>query len=77
MPFQPLDTNYEERIRGSFARQHFMGFIGAQIAEVRPGFCMIHLPYKKELSQQHGFFHAGVISREGTEQAFAELSFLL
>jgi uncharacterized protein (TIGR00369 family) len=62
MVFEPLDEDYVHKVRSSFQRQTFMEFIGAQLAEVRPGYCEIHLPYKKELSQQHGFFHAGVIS---------------
>lgn len=32
---------------------------------VRPGYCEIHLPYKEELSQQHGYFHAGAIGSIG------------
>lgn len=58
---QPLDPNYAARVRDSFARQPFMGFIGARLAELRPGFCEIQLPYRDELTQQHGYFHAGVI----------------
>ena len=61
MSFEPLDPNYEMKVRESFARQQFMDFISAKLVEVKPGYCEIHLPYKKELSQQHGFFHAGVI----------------
>lgn len=61
MSFKPLDPNYQMKVRESFAHQQFMSFIGAKLVEVRPGYCEIHLPYKKELSQQHGFFHAGVI----------------
>ncbi|OPL11443.1 MAG: hypothetical protein AVO38_04615 [delta proteobacterium ML8_D] len=61
MVFEPLDKNYVQKVRSSFQRQKFMEFIGARLAEVHPGYCEIHLPYKKELSQQHGFFHAGVI----------------
>jgi uncharacterized protein (TIGR00369 family) len=61
MSFKPLDPNYEERVRDSFARQQFMGFIGAKLVELRPGYCEIHLPYREELSQQHGFFHGGVV----------------
>jgi uncharacterized protein (TIGR00369 family) len=38
-----------------------MDFIKAKLVEIRPGYCEIHLPYREELSQQHGFFHAGVI----------------
>lgn len=61
MSFKSLDPNYEMKVRKSFLRQGFMKFIGAKLVEVEPGYCEIHLPYKKELSQQHGFFHAGVI----------------
>jgi len=61
MSLKPLDPNYEMKVRESFSRQGFMKFIGAKLVEVKPGYCEIHLSYKKELSQQHGFFHAGVI----------------
>ncbi len=61
MNLQPLDPNYESKVRESFARQQFMAYIGAVLFAVRPGYCEIHLPYKKDLSQQHGFFHGGVV----------------
>src|SRR5260370_34894883 len=61
MSFQLSDPHYEDRVRTSFARQHFMDFLCAQLIAVRAGYCEIHLPYKEELSQQHGFFHAGTI----------------
>ncbi len=38
-----------------------MALIGAELAVVAPGRCEIRLAYKPELSQQHGFFHGGVI----------------
>ncbi|MEW6374417.1 MAG: hypothetical protein AB1502_01325 [Thermodesulfobacteriota bacterium] len=56
MSFKSLDPNYEIKVRESFLRQGFMKFIGAKPVEVKPGYCKMHLPYKKELSQQHGFF---------------------
>ena len=59
--FIPRDSNFEERVRDSFARQKFMDYIGAKLVDLRPGYCEIHLPYKEELSQQHAYFHAGVI----------------
>ena len=61
MHFTPSDPDFENKVRDSFSRQVFMGFIGAKLVEVRPGYCEIQVGYKKELSQQHGFFHAGVI----------------
>ena len=61
MSFAPLNPDFERRVRDSFARQGFMSFIGAELAEVKPGYCEIRLGYRKELSQQHGFFHAGIV----------------
>ena len=59
--YTPPDPQYEEKVRASFAREAFMEFIGARLVEVRPGYCEIQVPYKRELTQQHGYFHAGVI----------------
>lgn len=39
-----------------------MQLIGAVLAELRPGHCEIRLPFRPTLTQQHGFFHAGMIS---------------
>jgi uncharacterized protein (TIGR00369 family) len=61
MSFQPADPDFEKKVRDSFDRQGFMSYLGAILVELRPGFCEIQLEYKKELSQQHGHFHGGVI----------------
>ena len=60
--FEPVDPNYERRTRESFAKQGIMDHIGATLDVVRPGHVEISLRFRPELSQQHGFFHAGVIS---------------
>ena len=52
----------EARARASFARQPFMDLLGASIATVRRGHCEVRLPYRRELSQQHGYFHGGVVA---------------
>ncbi len=39
-----------------------MAHLGATLEEVVAGRVRIALPFRPELSQQHGFFHAGVIS---------------
>ncbi len=59
-PFEPADADYETRVRESFARQRIMATLGATLGRVAPGEVEILLPYRPELSQQHGFFHAGV-----------------
>ena len=59
--FKPNDSNFQERIQESFQRQRFMGLIGAELIEVKPGLCEIQVPFQRSLTQQHGYFHAGVI----------------
>jgi uncharacterized protein (TIGR00369 family) len=60
--FVPEDPGFAERVRSSFLRQGLMRTLGAELSEVRPGYCEIRLPYREALSQQHGFFHAGATS---------------
>ena len=38
-----------------------MGHLGAGLVSVSPGTCEIKLPFSDAVSQQHGFFHGGVI----------------
>lgn len=63
--FQTPDPHFADRVRESFARQLVMEFLGASLTEVAPGRCEIRLPFKPELSQQHGYFHGGVIGTIG------------
>src|SRR3954470_15967051 len=62
MPFPSAAPDFEARTRASFARQGIMAHLGATLESVMPGRVEIALPFRPELSQQHGFFHAGVIS---------------
>jgi len=58
--FQPVDLDYAARIRDSFARQGMMGHLGARLARIEPGVVEIELPFRTEVTQQHGLFHGGV-----------------
>jgi uncharacterized protein (TIGR00369 family) len=58
--FEPRDPAWDAKVRASFAKQGIMAHLGATLADVWPGGCEIHLPYRPELSQQVGYFHAGV-----------------
>ena len=60
-PFQPQDPAFESRVHESFARQKVMGLIGAALTRVVPGRVEIELPFRDDLAQQHGFFHAGIV----------------
>jgi uncharacterized protein (TIGR00369 family) len=55
-------TDYDERVRTSFAKQKAMTTIGAELTVVTPGTVEIELPFSDRLTQQHGFLHAGIIS---------------
>ena len=58
----PPDIDYAKRVRESFARQKLMQTIGATLASVSPGVITIELPYRDDLTQQHGYLHAGIIT---------------
>jgi uncharacterized protein (TIGR00369 family) len=59
--FKPSNPHFETMLRDSFAKQGVMAHIGAQMAAVSPGHCEIKLPYSEDVSQQHGFFHGGIV----------------
>lgn len=60
--FEPLNTDFEQRVRESFARQKLMRTIGAELRQVLPGKVVIEMAFQDELTQQHGFTHAGIIT---------------
>lgn len=51
-----------KRVSDSFDRQGLMRHLGASIESIEPGEVRLKLPYRAELTQQHGFFHAGASS---------------
>lgn len=61
-PMEPRDPQWREKVRDSFARQKVMALIGAELVDVQPGRCEIHLPFREDLTQQNDYFHAGIVS---------------
>lgn len=61
MSFVPQDPEFAARVARSFAAQAMMRHLGAELVTVEPGRCEIALPYRAELTQQHGFLHAGAV----------------
>jgi uncharacterized protein (TIGR00369 family) len=59
--FTAPNPDFESRVRDSFARQAAMRLIGARLTTVEPGRCVIDLPVRDDLTQQHGFVHGGVV----------------
>lgn len=50
------------RIRDSFARQGLMQHLGATLTQIESGTVTVRLASRAELSQQHGYIHAGAVS---------------
>jgi len=62
MVYQVSNPRFVEEITRSFAKQSIMGLIGAKLALVEPGVVEVVVPYRSDLSQQHGYLHAGVVA---------------
>ena len=60
--FEPRDPDFEAKVRASFERQRVMALIGAELVRVEPGRAEIALAWRADLTQQHGFLHAGITS---------------
>lgn len=57
----PRDPDFAERVRASFAKQHAMALIRANLPVVEAGRTEIHVPHWEGIEQQHGFVHGGVV----------------
>jgi uncharacterized protein (TIGR00369 family) len=62
MTHVPRDPGYERRVRASFDRQVVMATIGTRLEHVAPGEVTLALPFRADLTQQHGFLHAGIVT---------------
>jgi uncharacterized protein (TIGR00369 family) len=58
----PLNPSFADEVESSFARQPIMNLIGARLSLIEPGVIEITLPYRADLTQQHGFLHAGIVT---------------
>ena len=62
MASTPENPDFERAVRESFSKQQAMRTLGASLRHVEPGGVEIQLPYRDDLTQQHGFLHAGVVT---------------
>ena len=58
--FMPRDPDFAGRVEASFARQAFMTHLGIELVHLAAGEVDLMVPFQGGLTQQHGFFHAGV-----------------
>ena len=59
---KPRNPHFEQAVRNSFATQQLMATIGARLTLVAAGQIEIRVPFRFDLTQQHGFLHAGVVT---------------
>jgi uncharacterized protein (TIGR00369 family) len=60
--FEPRDPKFAARVRENFGRQRVMETIGARLTIVEPGLVEIEMPFRDDLTQQHGYLHAGIVT---------------
>ena len=58
----PLNPSFAKDVERSFARQPIMNLLGARLSLIEAGVVEITLPYRADLTQQHGYLHAGVVT---------------
>ncbi|HTK69438.1 MAG TPA: PaaI family thioesterase [Candidatus Eisenbacteria bacterium] len=56
------NPDFERTVRESFSKQRIMATLGASLERVGAGEAEIHLPSRADLTQQHGFMHAGIVA---------------
>lgn len=61
-PRTEAPADVRQRIEASFARQGLMTHLGAELAHVGIGLVHITLAARPEITQQHGYIHAGATS---------------
>src|SRR6185436_16697319 len=60
--YEALNPSFAREVNDSFARQSMMSLIDARLTRVEPGRVEITLPIRGDLTQQHGYLHAGIIT---------------
>ena len=56
------DADFEARVAASFARQTAMATLGDRARRVAPGEVELRMAHRADLTQQHGFLHAGIVA---------------
>ena len=60
--YQPLDPNFEKRVRERFSRQKMLSTLNAELKLLKPGEAHITTPFDERFTQQDGFLHAGTVT---------------
>lgn len=60
--FTSPDPGFRQRMRSSFSRQGFLRHLGVEMIDLQPGYCEMEVAFGEQLSQQHGYFHGGLVA---------------
>src|SRR5690349_24842546 len=74
--FQPKNPDYRAVAIDTFDQQRAMKTLGISISRLEPGEVDLAMDYSAELTQQHGFIHAGIITA-GLDNACGIAAFTL
>jgi uncharacterized protein (TIGR00369 family) len=74
--FEPKNPNYRAIATDTFERQIAMRMLGISIAQLEPGEVELAMAYSRDLTQQNGFVHAGIITA-GLDSACGIAAFTL
>jgi len=74
--FEPKNPDYRANAAATFAAQPAMRTLGISLARLEPGEVDLSMAYSPELTQQHGFVHAGIITA-GLDNACGIAAFTL
>ena len=76
MTMQARNPDFAQRVHESFALQGAMRTLGASLESIEPGRVVIVMAHRPELTQQHGFVHAGMVAT-GLDSACGFAAFTL
>ena len=74
--YQPKNPDYRAVAIDTFEQQRAMKTLGISIVRLEPGEVDLAMDYRAELTQQHGFIHAGIITA-GLDNACGIAAFTL
>ena len=74
--FEPKNPDFRATTMAVFDAQPAMRTLGITIARLEPGEIELAMGYRAELTQQHGFVHAGIITA-GLDNACGMAAFTL
>src|SRR6478736_1686241 len=74
--FEPKNPDFRTVATETFGRQQAMKTLGISIARLEPGEVDLAMEYSPDLTRQHGFIHAGVVTA-GLDNACGIAAFTL